>query len=225
MLCSTTSTSGLSASIVLPRRGGLRLADPLGVVDHLALQVGGVDDVVVDEAERADPGGGEVERGRRAEAAGADQQHLRVQHLQLALDPDLGKQGVARVAVALLGGHPLGGDHRQPLLLPGEDAAGHRGDVLVAERLQLLGRLVGAVAAAAVEDRAGRLVGRGGGDLVAEQPRRDQLAALEVGLLVLVGLAGVDQDDVAALDLLGGLEGLDLLDLLLISVPGADRSP
>ena len=110
---------------------------------------------------------------------------------------------------------PAGGDDRQALLLPGEDAAGHRGDVLVAERLQLLGGLEGAVAAAAVEDRARRLVGRGVGDLVGEQSRRDQLAVLEVGLLVLVRLAGVDQDDVAAGDLLGSLEGLDLLDLLL----------
>ena len=89
-----------------PRRLGLRRADPLGVVDHLALQVGGVDDVVVDHADRADPGGGEVERGRRAEAAGADQQHLRVQHLQLALDADLGQQRVARVADPLLGVNP-----------------------------------------------------------------------------------------------------------------------
>ena len=81
--------------------------------------------------------------------------------------------------------------------------------------MHLLGGIVGAVAAAAVEDRAGGLVGRGLGDLVAEQARRHQLAVLEVGLLVLVRLAGVDQDDVAALDLLRGLEGLDLLDLLL----------
>ena len=111
------------------RRLGLRHPDPLGVVDHLALQVGGVDDVVVDEADRADPGRGEVERGRRAEAAGAEQQHLRVQQLQLAVDADLGQQRVARVALALLGGHAGGGDDRQPLLLPGEDAARHRGDV------------------------------------------------------------------------------------------------
>ena len=88
-----------------PGRGGLRHPDPFGVVDHLALQVGGVDHVVVDEADRADPGGGEVERGRRAEAAGAEQQHLRVQQLHLAVDPDLGQQRVARVALALLGGH------------------------------------------------------------------------------------------------------------------------
>ena len=204
-----------------PRRVGLRHPDPLGVVDHLALQVGGVDDVVVDEADRADAGGGEVERGRRAEPAGAEQQHLGVQQLDLAVDPDLGQQRVARVAVALLGGHAGGGDDRQPLLLPGEDAAGHRGDVVVAERLQLRGGDDGAVAGAAVEDRAGRLVGRGRLDLVGEQARRHELAALEVGLLVLVRLAGVDQDDVAALDLLRGLERLDLLDRCLVSGRGA----
>ena len=108
---------------------GLRHADSFGVVDHLALQVGGVDHVVVDKADRADPGGGEVERGRGAEAAGAEQQHLRVQQLQLAVDADLGEQGVARVALALLGGHAGGGDDREALLLPGEDPAGDGGDV------------------------------------------------------------------------------------------------
>ena len=197
-----------------PGRLGLRHPDPLGVVDHLALQVGGVDDVVVDEADRADPGRGEVERGRRAEPAGAEQQHLGVEQLDLAVDPDLGQQRVARVAVALLGGHAAGGDDRQPLLLPGEDPAAHRGDVLVAEPLQLRGGDRRAVAGAAVEDRAGRLVGRGLGDLVGEQPRRHQLAVLQMGLLVLVRLAGIDQDDVAALDLLSGLERFDLLDYL-----------
>ena len=45
----------------LPRRLGLRLADALGVVDHLALEVRLVDDVVVDEAERPDAGRGEIE--------------------------------------------------------------------------------------------------------------------------------------------------------------------
>ena len=48
-----------------------------------------------------------------------------------------------------------------------------------------------------------------------EQPGRNQLAVLEVGLLVLVRLARVDQDDVAALDLLRSLERLDLLDCRL----------
>ena len=72
-------------------------------VDHLALQVREVDVVVVDDPERADAGRGQVERGRRAEPAGAEQQHLRVEQLLLALDADLGDQQVARVALALLG--------------------------------------------------------------------------------------------------------------------------
>src|SRR4051794_6415430 len=155
-----------------------------------------------------------VERGRGAEAAGAEQQHLRIQQFQLAVDPDLGKQRVARVALALFCRHPRGRDDRQPLLLPLDDAAAHRSDVLVAELLQLGGGEGGAVAGAAVEDRAGRLVGRRAADLIGEHARRHQLAALEVSLLVLVGLAGVDQDDVAAVDLLRRLEGFDLLNRL-----------
>ncbi len=42
--------------------------------EDLAVQVRLVDDVEVDEAERADAGGREIQRGRRAEAARADEQ-------------------------------------------------------------------------------------------------------------------------------------------------------
>ena len=85
-------------------RVDLAVADAVDVVQDLALQVGGVDLVHVDDADRADAGGGEVERGRRAEPAGTEQQHLRVEQLLLALDADLGQQQVALVAVHLLGG-------------------------------------------------------------------------------------------------------------------------
>ena len=95
---------GVQRADRLLRGVDLRHADALGVVDHLALEVGKVDHVVVDDPERADAGGGEVQRGRRAEPAGAEQQHLGVEQLLLALDPDLGQQQMARVAVALLGG-------------------------------------------------------------------------------------------------------------------------
>ena len=72
----TTLTSGLSASIV--RFAEATFGSPSrSVVDDLALQVRVVDDVGVDDAERADAGRGEVERRRRAEAAGADQEHAR----------------------------------------------------------------------------------------------------------------------------------------------------
>ena len=79
-------------------------ADPLARVDHLALEVRQVDLVVVDDPERADAGRGQIQRRRRAEAARAEQQHLRVEQLLLALGPDLGEQQMARVALALLGG-------------------------------------------------------------------------------------------------------------------------
>ena len=46
------------------RRLGLGLADALGGVKDLALEIGRVDDVRVDDAERADARGSEVE-GRR----------------------------------------------------------------------------------------------------------------------------------------------------------------
>ena len=51
-----------------PRGLDLALADPLGRVDDLALQVGEVDDVEVDEADRPDARRGEVQGGRAAEA-------------------------------------------------------------------------------------------------------------------------------------------------------------
>src|SRR3712207_9131892 len=47
-------------------------------VDDLALQVGLVDDVELDDAERADAGRGQVHEHGRAETAGADGEHLGV---------------------------------------------------------------------------------------------------------------------------------------------------
>ena len=69
-------------------------------MDDLALEVRLVDDVRVDDPEPADTGRGEVQRRGRAEAAGADQQHLGVEQLQLPCFADLGDQQVAAVARA-----------------------------------------------------------------------------------------------------------------------------
>ena len=66
------------------RRVDLRCAERVERVDDLPLQVRLVDDVRVDDPERADAGRREVERRRRAEPARADQQHARVEQLQLA---------------------------------------------------------------------------------------------------------------------------------------------
>src|SRR6266700_875387 len=90
-LHATTWTSGLSASIV-------RLAEALGRVDDLALQVRLVDDVRVDDPDPADAGCCKVERCGRAEPARADQQDFRVEQLQLPLLSDLGNQQMAAVA-------------------------------------------------------------------------------------------------------------------------------
>ena len=58
------------------RRGALDLgpADVGRGMDHLPLQVRQRHRVVVDHAQRADAGGGEIEQHRRAEPAGADHQ-------------------------------------------------------------------------------------------------------------------------------------------------------
>ena len=71
-------------------------------MDDLALQVRLVDDVVVHDPQRADPGRGQVEGRRRPEPAGSDQEHSRVQELLLALLAHLRDQEMTAVPPALL---------------------------------------------------------------------------------------------------------------------------
>src|SRR5215213_126062 len=85
--CSTTSTSGFSASIEAR-----------------------ADEVVGDESDGADACCREIERGRGTEPASADQQDLGIEELHLPLDPHLGKQRMARITHPLLGTEALGGD-------------------------------------------------------------------------------------------------------------------
>jgi hypothetical protein len=87
----------------------LLAAHVVRVVQDLALQVGQVDAVEVHDAERPDPGRGQVRGGRRAEATGPDAQHLRVEQLALPLPADPGQDDVPRVPEdLLLGEHRLG---------------------------------------------------------------------------------------------------------------------
>jgi hypothetical protein len=79
------------------RRVDLYGADRLGAIEDLALQVGEVDLVGVDEREAPDAGRREIERRRAAEAAGADDQRVRRAQLLLPLDADLGEQDMAAV--------------------------------------------------------------------------------------------------------------------------------
>ena len=78
-------------------------------MDDLALEVRLVDDVRVDDPERADARGGEVERGGGAEPARADEEDARVEQALLPVLADLGDQQVAAVARALLGGERRAG--------------------------------------------------------------------------------------------------------------------
>ena len=72
-----TRTSGLTAASMAARALDLGPADALGRMNDLALQVGEIHDIVIDDAERADSGRRQVEQQRRAEAAGADHEHAR----------------------------------------------------------------------------------------------------------------------------------------------------
>jgi hypothetical protein len=141
-------------------RVDLALADAVHVVQDLSLEVGRVDDVHVDDPEGAHTGGGQVERGRGTEPARSEQEHLRVEQLELAGFADLGEEQVALVAVALVGRQGLGRRPRTALVLPPVEAPDERDRVLVAE----LGHGVGGEgrpdAAGAVDDHRGVLVGQ-----------------------------------------------------------------
>jgi hypothetical protein len=88
----------------LGRAPRLELADALSVVDDLALEIVDADAVVVDDADRADAGSGEIEQQRRTEAASADDQHARGFELLLAFATDLLEHQVALVAQDLVRG-------------------------------------------------------------------------------------------------------------------------
>jgi hypothetical protein len=63
-----------------------------------SVQVRLVDDVEVDDPERADPGRSQVQQRRAAEPTGADHQDLRVLQAFLPVDPDVRDDQVTAVA-------------------------------------------------------------------------------------------------------------------------------
>ena len=84
-------------------------------MDDLALQVGQRHDVVIDHAERADAGGGEIHQRRRAETAGADHQHGGLLQRRLAGAADLAQHDVAGVAFEFVGAQHGNVDYPAPL--------------------------------------------------------------------------------------------------------------
>ena len=198
------------------RGGDLGLADPLGRVDDLALEVRLVDDVGVDDPERADPGRGEVERGGRAEAAGADEEDARVEQALLALLPDLGDEQVAAVARALLGGERARDRDLEAVSLPVGEAAREVDDVDVPHLLEHLRRERGARPAGAVHEERTALVRDEALDPLLEPPARYVDRAGDVPLVPLVRLADVDEERAIGRRVqLLRVERGDLVDLLL----------
>lgn len=78
------------------------LADLVGIVEGLAVEVGKFDAVVVDDGDGADAGGGEVGGGGGAEAAAADEEDGGGFEFFLAYFADLGEEGLAGVALFFL---------------------------------------------------------------------------------------------------------------------------
>ena len=87
------------------RRGAVdfRQADIRRGMDDLPLQVRQRDHVVVDDAERADAGGGEIKEHRRAKPAGADHQHARAAERGLSGAAHFAQHDMARVAFEFVG--------------------------------------------------------------------------------------------------------------------------
>jgi hypothetical protein len=71
-------------------------------VRDLALQVGHVHVVMVRHRDAADPGRAQVEGHRRTQPARTDDQGMAVEQALLALDADVVKQEVARIAQQLV---------------------------------------------------------------------------------------------------------------------------
>ncbi len=182
----------------------------------LALEVRLVDDVGVDDPERADSGRGEVERRRRAEAAGADEQDARVEEALLPVLADLRDEQVAAVAGALLGREDARDRDVEAVALPVGEAAGEVDDVHVAELLEHLRGEGRARAGRAVDDERASLVGHEALDPLLEAAAARVDRAGDVPLVPLVRLADVDEErPVRRLEALVRLDGGDLVDLAL----------
>ncbi len=194
----------------------LRLAEPVGRMDDLALQVRLVDDVRVDDPERADARRREIERRGGAEPAGADEEDARIEQALLPVLADLGDEEMPAVARALLGREGARDRDLEPVPLPLREAAGEVDDVLVAQFGERLGRESGARPGGAVDDEGVPLVGYEALDALLEPPAARVDRTGDVAFVPLVRLADVDEERCvrAGMPLLR-FDGRDLVDLVL----------
>ena len=80
----------------------LGLPDTLVSMQNLPLQIGQINGITVDQRDLADPGRGEIERGRRAESAGTDDQGMCGDNSGLSFDTDFVQQDMPAVTQQLL---------------------------------------------------------------------------------------------------------------------------
>jgi len=94
----------------LNRRPGTHITyiDKISTVDDLAVQVAQVHLVVVDDADRAHPRGGQIQRGWSAEAPRTNEQHTSGLETSLPLFPDFGKDQMTVIALLLVEGEQRG---------------------------------------------------------------------------------------------------------------------
>ncbi|GGB45025.1 hypothetical protein GCM10011492_40150 [Flexivirga endophytica] len=71
-------------------------------MDHLAVQVAQLDDVVVDDSQPTDSGAGQIGQHRSCQTSRADNEHAGIREFALAGHPDLGQQRVPRISLGLV---------------------------------------------------------------------------------------------------------------------------
>ena len=177
---------------------GLRHPHPVGGVEDLALEVGEIDDVPIDDADGPDPRRGQVIARRAAEPTGANEQDPRFQQLHLPLDAHLGDRDVPLVAIHICLVESRRHLDRQPVSLPLLEAAGHGGDIGVAEPPEALGRQQRPHTTGAMYDDLRAVVRHRLLDLHLQETARDVLPAGNTPSPVLLGLADIDQHEVLA---------------------------
>ena len=99
---------GIQAREPLAPGLGLGARDAAAVEQHLALQVGELHAIAVQQSQRAATRGRQIQRGRRAEPADADHQHAGRLQFLLSGRADLGERQMALVAGALARGQGHG---------------------------------------------------------------------------------------------------------------------
>ncbi len=90
----------------MPARFDLVVADRAIRVNDLALQVRGLDDVVIRQHQLADAGRGEIHRGRRTEPADTHDQCARIEDRLLPFFAELFETNLSAVTIAFRLIHP-----------------------------------------------------------------------------------------------------------------------